>query len=332
MFTRVTKSIFLNSIIWAISLSYGYVDWMLYREKFLVNPDGWRHYFSGGIEAPWQYRIGIWEVVDWMERFFHLRPYDTLALMDVLCVGFALWILLRSLRTSEIYSVAPPVARGAAIAVLFLLAQYYLGWGHWYQTGVTLPSVLYVSLSMALVNGEVTNSRSLAGLLLIFLSWVQGFIRADVAVILHAGFFLTVLLRPRRAVPLGRGLQAGISLLAVLVAGCVQLYLMLVRFPHAKYGPGGVVRIVTNLHPGMWLTLLLGMLPYWLMLAWMFRRHYHPDQVTTMLLTASFLYLAVWSVVGLLDEVRIFLPFAFALMPATALAVVGLLTETGTAT
>lgn len=315
----------LHLFVWAISLSYAFLDWGIYREKYLTHPDGWKLHFTGGMQAPWQYRMGIWIVVRWLNRWFHMKPYDALVLIDVFCLGLALWIVLSILKNSDGYKAAQATTQWLAIAGVLFLAEYYLIWGHWFQSADTIPSILFVALSLALVRGEIVQSRVLACFLLVCLGWVQGFIRADVAVVFHAGFFLAILFNRNAVVPLARAWQAGTSLLAALAAGCVQLYLMLIRFPNAKYGPEGVIQLAANVHPGMWLTMLLALLPFWCFLVLIVRKRYCPDSVTVMLLVSALLYLALWGTVGLLDEVRIFLPFAFALMPATALAFVGLM-------
>lgn len=312
----------------AISLSYAFLDWDIYRQRFLVHPDGWMLYFSGGIEAPWQYRIGVWEAVLWLHESFHLKPYDALTLVDVLCLALSLWLILRVLRNLEAYKIASLPTRWLATAGVLFLAEYYLIWGHWFQTEDTLPSILFVTLSVALACGELVQSRALACLLLVFLGGIQGFIRADVAVVLHAGFFLAVLFN-KKSVPLGRAWQAGTSLLAAFAAGCVQLYLMLVRFPNAHYGSEGVVQLANNLKPEMWATMLLALLPFGLLLGLLVGKRYRPGPVMVMLLTSSLLYFPLWATVGLLDEVRIFLPFAFALMPATVWALIGLMPQSG---
>lgn len=320
MHSRTAKSTLLAAFIWAISLSYGFLDWGIYRQKLVGAGDAWKQYLHGGIEAPWQYRIGTWVVADWMDRLFHLKPYDTLALLDVLCLALALWVMLAVLRKSDRYKTASPGTRCLAIAGSLFLAEYYLAWGHWYQASDTVPSILFVALSLALIDGRIVSSKSLAALLLVVLAGIQGFLRADVAVVLHAGFFLVAIFGWKTSIPLGRTRLAVTSMLAALLAGCVQLYLMLIKFPHAKYGPGGVFRLTTNVHPGMWLTMLLALFPFWLLLGLIAAKRYRTDGPETMLLTASVLYLIVWATVGLLDEVRIFLPFAFALIPATVMA------------
>jgi len=325
--SRSAKSLVLGVFIWAVSLSYGFSDWNIYRHKVLTHPGGWKMYLTGGIDAPWQYRIGPWIVAAWTNRWFHWKPYDTLTLIDVLCLAFAMWIMLRALRRSERYRALSSPMRWLPLAAALCLVEYYIAWGHWYQTSVTIPSILFVAVSMALVDGKTVRNRPLATLLLIGLAVVQGFVRADVAVVMHAGFFLAVVFDRKAHPPLGRLWQALTSLAAAGLAGCVQLYLMFVKFPHAPYAQGGVFRLLTNLHPGMWLTMLLALFPYWLLLGAMAGKRYRAHGPETMLLTASLLYLAVWATVGLIDEVRIFLPFAFALIPATVLAFTGNLAQ-----
>ena len=329
--TSVRRSGILQSwlmplLVSGISLSYAFLDWNIYREKFFAHPDGWMLYFSGQIDAPWQYRIGVWEVVKWLHRWFHFKAYDALTLIDVLRLALSLWLVLRVLRNFEAYKIASPLTQWLTTAGVLFLAEYYLVWGHWFQTEDTLPSILFVTLSVALACGEIVRSRVLACLLLVCLGGIQGFIRADVAVVLHTGFFLAVLFNGK-AVPLGRGWQTATSLLAALAAGCVQLYLMLVRFPNARYGPEGVFQLMNNLKPEMWATMLLATLPFWLLLGLIASKRYRPDAVMAMILTSSLLYFPLWATVGLLDEVRIFLPFAFALMPATVWALIGLMPQ-----
>lgn len=317
------QSAFLAALVWAISLSYGFGSWGIYRAHILLHGEEWKWHLSGGIRAPFQYRIGSWIVVDWLDRLGNIKPYNTLTFLDVICLAGSLWIVL--LLTIHADSEDVAFSKNSfrlwfRIAVVLLLAEYYLAWGHWFQSPEMMPSILFVAISLALVTGKFFQKPLLPCLLLLLLSIVQSFFRADVAVILNIGFFLAILLFRKLRVPLGRVRLAITSAVAALAAGCVQLYLMRVRFPHATYGPEHVVQITTNLHPGMWLTMLLTLLPYLALWAILLRKQFCPSAPQTMLLAASLLYFVLWFAVGQLDETRIFLPFAFALLPATAMA------------
>jgi hypothetical protein len=69
-----------------------------------------------------------------------------------------------------------------------------------------------------------------------------------------------------------------------------------------------------------WMTALLALFPFWMLLWLIVTREYRPDGVTTMLLTSSLLYIVVWYMVGQLEEARIFLPFGMVMLPSTCLA------------
>src|ERR1035437_2981045 len=90
--------------------------------------------------------------------------------------------------------------------------------------------------------------------------------RADVAVALHLGIFLLCLTRAGNGFSLPRGVQAVTSVLAVLIAGGVQFYLMHVVYPHATYGATPVFQIALTLtQPLRWIPFALFMLPWaWL--------------------------------------------------------------------
>ncbi len=73
------------------------------------------------------------------------------------------------------------------------------------------------------------------------------------------------------------------------------------------------------------MTAALALLPFWMILFLTLKRKYRTDSVTAMLLLSSCFYFILWLMVGRLQEVRIFLPFAMALLPSTALAISGML-------
>jgi hypothetical protein len=323
MRARYKELVFFCIAISAISLSYGFMDWVGYWQSFHAHPEAWYLYLHGGIDAPLQYRIGTWLVVAWAHTRLHLSIWLTLTLIDVVSLGLALWCLVYVLSTNVTYLEYSAPLRMLSVVGLFLGVEYYLGWGHWFQYSGTMPSCLFICLSVLLVSGTAIQNRYLASLCVVVASCIQGLIRADTAVILHAGFFLAVCSPLTRNLPFGRKWQVTTSALAALSAGLVQLYLMEVRFPGARYGSAGVFRFSTNFLPANWVTAALALLPFWMILYLTISRKYRPDNITAMLLVSSCFYFAVWMMVGRLQEVRIFLPFAVALLPSTALALGG---------
>lgn len=325
MYASLKKNALLNFAICAVSLSYGFLDWLFYQQAFLSHPETCAMSLHGGLDAPLQYRIGVWILACGMHTWLHASVWLALTLIDVTSLGFVLYCLVGMLRENPLYASLPRMVRFLSVVGMFFLVEYYIIWGHWYQYPSTLPSCLFVCISALLISGNTIKNRRWASLLLVGLSCIQGLVRADVAVVLHAGFFLATCLPFTKNVPLGRLWQATTSLLAALLAGCMQLYVMWVRFPNARYGTNGVFQLSNNLHPMQWMTALLALFPFWLLLWLLAKRVYRPDGVTTLLLVSTFLYILVWYMAGRLREVRIFLPFGIALLPATSLALSAML-------
>jgi hypothetical protein len=152
---------------------------------------------------------------------------------------------------------------------------------------------------------------------MLVLAGLQGFIRADVAVALHVGILLICLTRSDWGFALSRGMQAIVSVAGVAIAGGIQFYLMHIAYPHASYGTTPVVQFWANLtQPLRWVPFVLFMLPWWWLAVSLVRRRVTAEKPGIALVAASAIYLCVWSVVGKIDEVRIFLPYAVALIPA----------------
>lgn len=62
---------------------------------------------------------------------------------------------------------------------------------------------------------------------------------------------------------------------------------------------------------------VLFMLPFGWLVATVLRGRWMPDASDAALLTGSAIYLGLWWTVGRVEEVRIFLPYALALVPLT---------------
>ena len=157
---------------------------------------------------------------------------------------------------------------------------------------------------------------------MLLLSAIQGFIRADVIFAAHLGVLLVCVTRAGDGFALPRWMQAATSVLAVLIAGGVQFYLMHIVYPGASYGSTRVFQLGHNLtEPIGMVPFVLFLMPWgWLMLTLSPRRTTGVDASSWGLLAGSAIYVAMWVVVGRIEEVRIFLPYAVALVPLTCAA------------
>jgi hypothetical protein len=118
---------------------------------------------------------------------------------------------------------------------------------------------------------------------------------------------------------LPRRVQAGTSLVAMLLVVGIQYELMKRVYPQANYGDTQVVQLFFNLKsPSAYAPFLLFLLPTGWTAAMLRRRRYQAESAGIAIFTGALIFLGMWVVVGKIAEVRIFLPFALALAPLTA--------------
>ena len=167
---------------------------------------------------------------------------------------------------------------------------------------------------------------------MIALAILEGMIRADVAASMHLAILGVCLVgRYKRGVDVvaaGRGAQASVSALALVCTCGVQLYIMRVVYPHATYGNTAVIQFLLNFAVRRIIPFVLFIVPVVVTWVLLLRRDAELDDGGRIMLTGSMIYLALWFVVGSIAEVRIFLPFALALSPWTALSIGEMLTRT----
>jgi hypothetical protein len=159
-------------------------------------------------------------------------------------------------------------------------------------------------------------ARTVLGLLL--LAAAQGFVRADVAFALHLGIWLVCLSKAGKGFALPRGVQAGTSMVAILLAAGIQYYLMKRVYPQASYGDTPVLQLFLNLKtPEAYAPFLLFLFPAGWTAVMLTRKRYQVESADLGVFMGAVIFLGMWVVVGKIAEVRIFMPFALALVPLT---------------
>jgi hypothetical protein len=300
----------------AIVLSTGYLDYWAYSQAFYKEPNIWMDVVRGTGTAPSQYRIGVVDTAYFLARHLHASMRHTLALLDVISGLIAVFALFLVLQRSVVYRKASVVAQWFGAASFILLIQFYLAWLLWYQRPETLPTAAILALALLLLSGAIGMAGTVLGLLLLAIA--QGFVRADVAFALHLGILLVCLTKAGKRFALPRGVQAGTSVMAMLLAVGIQFWLMKKVYPQASYGDTAVLQLFLNLKsPQAYTPFLLFLLPG----AWtgvmLSRRRYEVEPAGEGVFTAAVIFLGMWVMVGKIAEVRIFMPFALALAPLT---------------
>jgi hypothetical protein len=300
-----------------IALSAGFLDYWSYSQAFYREPGIWMDVVTGTAKAPGQYRIGVIDTAYFLSQHTHLTLRFMLALLDVFSAFIAVFALFLVLRRSAVYRRANESAQWFGAAGFVVLVQFYLAWLLWYQKPEALPAAAMLTLSLLLLAVRLPLPvLSVVGLLV--LAAVQGFVRADVAFALHAGALLVCLTPGGGEFALPRWLQAGTSLVALMLVLGIQYWLMKKVYPLASYGDTAVVQLLYNLKT------VLGFVPFVLFMtpvAWtaamVARRRYAMESTGIGMFAAAVIFFAMWVTLGRIKEVRIFLPFALALAPLT---------------
>jgi len=314
-----TKRFALATLLMLVA-AFTFLDSWTYSQNYYKYPEEFEELAAGHGLAPAQYRVGIIFVAKKL-KILHLGYRHSFALIDFICAMLAGWFLLEVMFKSQAFLSANPVKRWLHVFIFLGLVSYYLSWACWYQRPETMSCALYVAASLYVLS--VFDSTDAAPALLM-LTALQAFVRADVAILFNLALAVYYV-----AFKGGGGFVAKRSVLVVVgIAGLVMSVgilwvLMHVVYPNATYGDTAVFQIKTNLRPSQWIPFLLFFAPTLYTYLHIKRELDHEVKgAKAVLLLASTFYLISYALMGRLQEVRIFLPFAFALMPQTASTVV----------
>lgn len=286
-------------------------------------PKYWLPYIHGTGLAPEQYRIGVKWTAWWFVQHLGWGFRHGFALMDVAGALVAVLLLFDILQRKRLVREASAGTQWFAAAAFVMLVCFYLAWTEFFFRPETLPSTgLAVAMFWLWSRRDSTPARPSRQALLICAviaaAAVQASIRADVACLLNAGMLLICFTRFGHGLSLPRRAAVLTSSAAVAAAAAIQLYIMRVKFPHTSYGSIPVVMATHDLRqPLTFPPFLFFILPVVWTGVQFWRQRDSEDSASAGLVLGSGLYLVLWMVLGKLDEVRIFIPFALALAPLT---------------
>lgn len=304
-----------------IVLSAGFLDYWAYSVEFYKNPGTYLDVLQGTAAAPAQYRVAVVYAASFIAHHGHMQLRHAMALIDVVTAFLAGCILLRLIEKSQVFRSRSRVQHLLASATFLFLVTYYLIWITWYQRPETLATALMVALMLLLLRARPTSTLQSASIVLgmIAITALQSFIRADVAFGMQAGFFLFCLLPVARGLSLPRTVQAVTSAICVVLALGVQYWLMHKVYPQASYGSTPVFQLKLNLKDHLRLFPFLFFVAPWACTVYaVVKKKFTQDAGSLALLCSSCVFMVMWWTVGKIDEVRIFLPFAMALIPLSA--------------
>ena len=306
---------FLRAAVVLLTSGYIFLDYWNYSRTF---HDGggaeWEALLAGRGFAPAQYRVGVLTTAALLARLTHTGLRHMFALIDFVSLGVGLGVLLWLLTRTEIFRRASRLGQWLQSTMALSCFLLYLLWSFWYQKPETHATLLLLALSAA---AAAWRQRAAGAVCLVLLAALGATVRADALVAFHLGFLAVCLLPQARTLPLGRGLQAGASLLAVVAAGGVQYGIMHGLYPHA---PRQVAAVQLMINLTSWLNygvLACALFPWWITLRLAGQHWRSLDGWSAGLLLGSVVHFILFFTLGLSTEVRVFLPFAMTLVPLT---------------
>ena len=320
---RSTKNA-VRGILLCLIASICFLDYWEYNRQVTANgPEQYTTLIQGTGDAPQQYRVLIVRSAWFLAQHAHLKMRHAFVAFDFFSAVIAGFILLLLLERSEIFRRWKPMAQLCAYATYLFLTAYYLIWLDWYQRPETLPTLCFVTLMLALLSRKPAGSASLLAIVAGTLGLVllQALTRADVAFCFYAGVFLYACLPTGRLLPGPRYFHAALAAVAAVTAAATQWVIAHRIYPNATYGDTAVLQIRGNLGPLSLIAFLLFLVPAGWTLWYVLKQRPAVEAPWLALLLGACIFIPLWATVGRVQEVRIFLPLAVALIPLTVACV-----------
>lgn len=303
------------------AITYFLIDYDRLRPVRSIMEQWARDLIAGRFPAPEQYRVAIPALTLALERFAHLQVSQSAPLIEAISYAGTLILLYRLLRLPSSDSDLLPFNDAIRFAFFLAAAQLPILWIFPWERHETLPSAFYLAALVYAVARKNQRNWLVTLALVSVLTLAQSFARTDIPIIVGVALLICAATRVNLDYP--RGLIALFGAVSIAIGTCVQLYLEKILYPASRY-PAQVpkIQLFHNLNPAsppvhipVFLTALL---PLLVTVGMASRRRTALLASDKAILLMCILYLPVWATVGLLIEVRIFVPFLFLASPVMA--------------
>jgi len=267
--------------------------------------------------APMAYRVAMPTLGLFLMRVLSIRDSSIVAGLLDLFFSFPALYLFYKLTVRNFSSAASRTQRIVALAFFLAFIQFPMAWVTPWRRPETLPTAFFLAAALALLTS--TGKTGLRLVLLLALTVWQSFVRSDVPFIFGLALILTSLMKNSIAQLGSRRLNFLFGAAIAGVAAGIQLYLQFVRFPHLSYPPGtNVNKFLFNFGVHYLADFTLALLPVFLLIGMLIIARPRLDAVDLIILLTSAIYLPLWFTVGVISEVRIYVPFLLALSVVAA--------------
>lgn len=304
-----------------IIASYSFLSYWEYSKEFYGNPTGWNNLLQGNCTAPAQYRVGVVFVAGFISKLSHghVAIRHGLALLDAIFLTIGLFTTFLLIGKMRFCIEASHAARCIIYLLAILLLLFYLSWTFWYHKPETIANFFSLAVAAALASGRFSIPTPLAVIGLILVSAYLGTIRADAGLALNLGLLLIAILPGKRVLPLGRISQILASVVGLAAVLGVESYIKYILYPHNPFSDS-LIQLGENLKSPLALfCVVFAIAPYFLTVALARKYWAQLEAWECALIVASVIEFLLFFVVAKVDEVRLFIPFAMALLPTSAI-------------
>jgi hypothetical protein len=310
--------VYARTLLAAVIGGVTYLGFFQYKGQGFGAPNALDERLHGLAAAPEQYRVGVYVVAHAVVVGLHVAPAMALAVLGAVAGLAGLLLLFSVLERSAAYARADRTLQWLGATAFVLLIVWTLPWTLLPERAETLPAAGCVGALVWLWQPE-RRFAWLTAFAMLAISGALASFRADVACALNLGIFAYVLAVREPSLALARWAAAVTAGLAALGSGALQFWLARVVYPQASYGAVKLWQLWPNLkHGTRWPPFVVFLLPLVWLLARGLRAGFVRDGLGRAVLVGALLYAGLWISIGKVDEVRIFVPFAWALAPLIA--------------
>ena len=303
--------------------SYIFLSYWDYSKSFHQNPNEWQDFILGRATAPAQYRIGVVFPAHFLSRLSHghLAMRHTISLLDLFFLTIGIAVVFSLLSRTQLYRKSLFTEKCVMQLTAVSLLLFYLSWTLWYHKPETIANFGSLAVAVGFTAGLFRTPKLLSALGLVLIAVYLGTIRADSGFAFNLGLLIVALLPEGRSLHLGRALQIGTAIIGLVAVIGTEAYIKYVLYPHNPFSDS-LIQFGTNLiSPINLFCVIFALAPYFL-IVWLATKFWRNLEAwESILVIASCIEFVLFFVVARSDEVRLFIPYAMALIPTSAVLI-----------
>jgi hypothetical protein len=274
---------------------------------------------AGTLSEGDQYRIAVLFLAHFIEVHTPFKMRQAIPLIEFLAYGIGLTSLYLLLVTSSVVRNARRGQRLVIYGFFFAAAQFPVLWIFPWERPETLPTAFYLAtVTLVILSRRI--SMALACPFAILLSFGQALARTDAPMVVGMATVVAAVL----AIPFGRSRRA-VAVLGLLcgTTGLATHIYLVHRFPSVHPTQRAItLQLFRNLdivHPPFQVPeFFTALLPFFVSLVLIRRYRLGLDSSDKLALLISLIYLPIYMTLGILSEIRIFVPYLFLMSPTIA--------------